>query len=113
MVKPLPGLGELGPLQVEHSGELTLALHPFLIGRGEAGKADSSHQHQTNLHRQADDAAEENAQLDENSGSETDDEVAAAAKAAANSEAEVVEVAETETKATKKSAAPSIPVPMF
>ena len=36
-----------------------------------------------------------------------------AAKAAANSEAEVVEVAETETKATKKSAAPSIPVPMF
>ena len=36
-----------------------------------------------------------------------------AAKAAANSEVEVVEVAETETKATKKSAAPSIPVPMF
>ncbi len=36
-----------------------------------------------------------------------------AAKAAAKSDAEVVEVAETEVKTTKKSAAPSIPVPMF
>jgi Rne/Rng family ribonuclease len=36
-----------------------------------------------------------------------------AAKAAAKNEAEAVEVAETETKATKKSAAASIPVPMF
>ena len=36
-----------------------------------------------------------------------------AAKAAVKNEAEVVEVAETEEKATKKSAAPSIPVPMF
>ena len=36
-----------------------------------------------------------------------------AAKAAVKNDAEVVEVAETETKATKKSAAPSIPVPMF
>jgi ribonuclease E len=35
------------------------------------------------------------------------------AKAAAKSDAEVVEVAETEVKTTKKSAAPSIPVPMF
>jgi len=36
-----------------------------------------------------------------------------AAKAAAKNDAEVVEVAETEVKTTKKSAAPSIPVPMF
>jgi Rne/Rng family ribonuclease len=36
-----------------------------------------------------------------------------AAKAAVKNEAEAVEVAETETKATKKSAAASIPVPMF
>ena len=36
-----------------------------------------------------------------------------AAKAAVKNEAEVVEVAETEVKTTKKSAAPSIPVPMF
>jgi ribonuclease E len=36
-----------------------------------------------------------------------------AAKAAAKSDAEVVEVTETEVKTTKKSAAPSIPVPMF
>jgi ribonuclease E len=36
-----------------------------------------------------------------------------AAKAAVKSDAEVVEVAETEVKTTKKSAAPSIPVPMF
>ena len=36
-----------------------------------------------------------------------------AAKAAAKNDAEVVEVAETEAKTTKKSAAPSIPVPMF
>jgi ribonuclease E len=36
-----------------------------------------------------------------------------AAKAAAKNGAEVVEVAETEVKTTKKSAAPSIPVPMF
>ena len=36
-----------------------------------------------------------------------------AAKAAVNNEAEVVEVAETEAKTTKKSAAASIPVPMF
>ena len=36
-----------------------------------------------------------------------------AAKAAVKNEAEVVEVAETEEKTTKKSAAPSIPVPMF
>jgi ribonuclease E len=36
-----------------------------------------------------------------------------AAKAAVKNEAEVVQVAETEVKTTKKSAAPSIPVPMF
>ena len=36
-----------------------------------------------------------------------------AAKAATKNDAEVVEVAETEVKTTKKSAAPSIPVPMF
>jgi ribonuclease E len=36
-----------------------------------------------------------------------------AAKAAVKNEAEVVQVAETEEKTTKKSAAPSIPVPMF
>jgi ribonuclease E len=36
-----------------------------------------------------------------------------AAKAAVKNDAEVVEVAETEVKTTKKSAAPSIPVPMF
>ena len=36
-----------------------------------------------------------------------------AAKAAAKNDAEVVEVAETQVKTTKKSAAPSIPVPMF
>ena len=36
-----------------------------------------------------------------------------AAKAAIKNDAEVVEVAETEVKTTKKSAAPSIPVPMF
>ncbi|MCP9849292.1 hypothetical protein [Cyanobium sp. Morenito 9A2] len=59
VVESFLGLVELGGLNVEDGREFAVAIEAFLVGAGNAGKADNDQTGQTDFHRQADGTAEQ------------------------------------------------------
>jgi hypothetical protein len=59
LIEALTSLAQPRRLQFQNGGDLALPLHPLLIGPCETEQAHTRHGHQAQLHRQANDAAEE------------------------------------------------------